>query len=126
MAEQKSSEERIAELDKRIEQIKAQKKAIIQREKQVERKARTKRLIEIGGAAESVLGRPFQDGDLQKFINFLKQQEVRGNYYSKAMNSSTDKSKKFPIHPSYVIEVNYCQQLYHNNFDTVVDKLPDS
>ena len=31
MAEQKSSEERIAELDKRIEQIKAQKKAIIQR-----------------------------------------------------------------------------------------------
>ena len=54
MAEQKSSEERIAELDKRIEQIKAQKKAIIQREKQAERKARTKRLIEIGGAAESV------------------------------------------------------------------------
>ena len=31
MAEQKSSEERIAELDKRIEQIKAQNKAIIQR-----------------------------------------------------------------------------------------------
>lgn len=87
MAEQKSSEERIAELDKRIEQI----KAIIQREKQAERKARTKRLIEIGGAAESVLGRPFQEGDLQKFINFLKQQEIRGNYYSKAMNSSTDK-----------------------------------
>ena len=91
MAEQKSSEERIAELDKRIEQIKAQKKAIIQREKQAERRARTKRLIEIGGAAESVLGRPFQEGDLQKFINFLKQQEIRGNYYSKAMNSSTDK-----------------------------------
>ena len=31
MAEQKSSEERIAELDKRIEQIKAQNKANIQR-----------------------------------------------------------------------------------------------
>ena len=30
MAEQKSSEERIAELDKRIEQINAQNKAIIQ------------------------------------------------------------------------------------------------
>jgi hypothetical protein len=92
MAElKKSSEEKIAELDKRIEQIKAQKKAIIQREKQAERKARTKRLIEIGGAAESVLGRPFQNDDLQKFINFLKQQEIRGNYYSKAMNSSIDK-----------------------------------
>lgn len=88
MAEQKSSEERIAELDKRIEQIKAQKKAIIQREKQAERKARTKRLIEIGGTAESILGRPFQDDDLQKFANFLKQQEARGNYYSKAMNNT--------------------------------------
>ena len=54
-------------------------------------KSKRKRLIEIGGAAESVLGRPFQEGDLQKFINFLKQQEIRGNYYSKAMNSSTDK-----------------------------------
>lgn len=88
MSEQKTSEERIAELDKRIEQIKAQKRAIIQREKQAERKARTKRLIEIGGAAESVLGRPFQDNDLQKFINFLRQQEARGNYYSKAMNTT--------------------------------------
>ena len=45
MAEPKSFEERIAELDKRIEQLKSQKKAIIPREKQAERKARTKRLI---------------------------------------------------------------------------------
>ena len=46
------------------------------------------RLIEIGGTAESILGRPFQDDDLQKFANFLKQQEARGNYYSKAMNNT--------------------------------------
>lgn len=52
------------------------------------RKARTKRLIEIGAAAESILGRPFQDNDLQKFLNFLKQQETNGNYYSKAMNNT--------------------------------------
>ena len=48
MAEARPTEERIAELDKKIEQIKAQKKAILQREKQAERKARTKRLIQIG------------------------------------------------------------------------------
>lgn len=46
MAEARPTEERIAELDKKIEQIKAQKKAILQREKQAERKARTKRLIQ--------------------------------------------------------------------------------
>ena len=34
MAEARPTEERIAELDKKIEQIKAQKKAILQREKQ--------------------------------------------------------------------------------------------
>lgn len=28
------------------------------------------------------------DDDLQKFANFLKQQEARGNYYSKAMNNT--------------------------------------
>ena len=60
----------------------------ITQEKAKERKLRTKRLIEIGGTAESILGRPFQDDDLQKFANFLKQQEARGNYYSKAMNTT--------------------------------------
>ena len=53
MAEARPTEERIAELDKKIEQIKAQKKAILQREKQAERKARTKRLIQIGADRKS-------------------------------------------------------------------------
>ena len=88
MAETRPTEERIAELDKKIEQIKAQKKAILQREKQAERKARTKRLIEIGGAVESVLGHPIEKDDLPKLINFLKQQEERGQFFSKAMGSA--------------------------------------
>lgn len=87
MAEARPTEERIAELDKKIEQIKAQKKAILQREKQAERKARNKRLIEIGGAVESVLGHPIEKEDLPKLINFLKQQEERGHYFSKAMQT---------------------------------------
>lgn len=83
-----TTEERLAKLREKQAQLKAQEKKIIAQENAKARKARTKRLIEIGGAAESVLGRSFQDGDLQKFINFLKQQETNGNYYSKAMNDT--------------------------------------
>lgn len=83
-----TAEERLAKIKEKQAQLKAQEKKIITQEKAKERKLRTKRLIEIGGTAESILGRPFQDDDLQKFANFLKQQEARGNYYSKAMNTT--------------------------------------
>lgn len=68
MAEQRSTDEKIAELDKKIKQIKAQKKAIIQREKQAERKARTKRLIQIGAEVESICG---EITDLEAFKDYL-------------------------------------------------------
>lgn len=83
-----TAEERLAKIKEKQAQLKAQEKKIITQEKAKERKLRTKRLIEIGAAAESILGRPFQDNDLQKFLNFLKQQETNGNYYSKAMNNT--------------------------------------
>ena len=76
-----TAEEKLAKLREKQAQLIAQENAKA-------RKARTKRLIEIGAAAESILGRPFQDNDLQKFLNFLKQQETNGNYYSKAMNNT--------------------------------------
>ena len=50
-----------------------------------ERKKRTKRLIEVGAAVESVLKQPIEKEDLPKLIHFLEQQEERGNYFSKAM-----------------------------------------
>ena len=68
MAEARSAEERIAELDKKIEQIKAQKKAILKREKQAERKARTKRLIQIGAEVEAICG---EITDLEAFKKYL-------------------------------------------------------
>ena len=74
-----TAEERLAKIKEKQAQLKAQEKKIITQEKAKERKLRT---------AESILGRPFQDDDLQKFANFLKQQEARGNYYSKAMNTT--------------------------------------
>lgn len=84
MAE-RSIEERIAELQKLQEQLKAKEKALKAKQAQAERKARTKRLIEIGGAVENVLGCPIPKEDLPKLIAFLNQQENRGNFFSKAM-----------------------------------------
>lgn len=93
MAEKKTVEERIAELQKRQEQLKAQEKALKAKQLQAERKARTKRLIEIGGAVESVLGKPINKEDLSKLISFLKQQEERGQFFSKAMSSVPSEDK---------------------------------
>ena len=52
MAERKTNEQKLEELEKKMEQLKVQRKAIIAREKAAERKARTKRLIEIGAEVE--------------------------------------------------------------------------
>lgn len=63
-----TAEERLAKIKEKQAQLKAQEKKIITQEKAKERKLRTKRLIEIGGTAESILGRPFQDDDLHNNI----------------------------------------------------------
>lgn len=48
-------DKKIEDIEKKIAQLKAQKQAIMQREKEKERKARTKRLIEMGAILESNL-----------------------------------------------------------------------
>lgn len=45
---------KIDKLDEKIKQLKAQKQAIIAREKEKERKARTRRLIQIGAIIDSI------------------------------------------------------------------------
>ena len=88
----KSIEERIndkdAEMQKYLEkakQIEEQKHILEKQKKEADRKARTKRLIEIGASVESVLGRDFKDGDIIRLMNFLKAQERNGRYFTKAM-----------------------------------------
>lgn len=91
MAEARPTEERIAELDKKIEQIKAQKKAILQREKQAERNARTKRLIQIGAEVEAVCGKIT---DLEAFTKYSyaikKTQEPKPDTSADAFVNSYD------------------------------------
>ena len=101
MSEPRSAEERIAELDKKIEQIKAQKKAILQREKQAERKARTKRLIEVGAIIESTLGIEFDNPAKKEKLQQLLIQERptrNGGTYSYAafFRSQIDPDQKKP------------------------------
>ena len=51
------------------------------------RKARTHHFCEIAGTLYKVLGREFEDGDVERLENFLNGQEQWGDYFSKAMNA---------------------------------------
>ncbi len=83
--EKKSINDRITELQEKQKQLKEQEKKLRAQQAQAERKLRTKHLIEMGAAVYSVLGDEYHDGDKEKLIAFLKQQDNRGNYFSSAM-----------------------------------------
>lgn len=70
MAERKTPEQQIAELEKKMKQIKAQKKAIQERKNKIERAQRTRRLIENRALAEKYLG--CEKIDPANFEIFLK------------------------------------------------------
>jgi len=55
-ASKKTTEERIAELEEKQKQLKAQKRALMNRAKAEERKKRTHRLIQVGAIVEKYLG----------------------------------------------------------------------
>lgn len=85
----RSYDERIDELRKKVEQLKAQERDLTKRHNADERKKRTRRLIELGGIVESVLGRPTTDQDKVRLLYFLKLQEQRGGFFSQAMNDDS-------------------------------------
>lgn len=61
--------EKVEQLEKKIEQLKAQKQALIAREKEKERKSRTRRLIQIGAVVESRL--QLNLNELEKFCDYF-------------------------------------------------------
>ncbi len=81
-------------MQKRQEQLKAQEKALKKRQSEDARKKRTKRLIEMGGIVESVLGRETTDDDKIRLMNFLNKQETNGGFFSKAMNTTAVPDEK--------------------------------
>ncbi len=86
MTARKTTGERIAEIEKKEEQMKALKKQLKQKEAEENRKARTKRLIMIGAEVEKVYGKPIEAEDLPKLRRFLENQETRGHFFSRAMS----------------------------------------
>ena len=79
-------EEQIAELQRKQKELKEQEKRLRARKSKEERAKRTKHLIEMGGTIYSVLGREFVEGDIERLAAFLKGQDNRGGYFTKAMN----------------------------------------
>lgn len=77
---------------KKAKQYSAQKKALDRQLKEVERKKRTNRLCQVGGAVESVLGKAIEVEDIPKLIEFLNKQESNGGFFSKAMCKSDEES----------------------------------
>ena len=102
----KSYEKRIAELDakreqkeKELAQLKARQKKLQQQQKALERKARTKRLIETGALIESVLGRPVEQEDIEpikQLIEYYRNKKLSGQtiYVSQQSNSTTFSDQK--------------------------------
>ena len=77
-------------IEKKNEQLKIianRKKQLTARKDNEKQKARTHHFCEIAGTLYKVLGREFEDGDVERLENFLNQQEQRGSYFSKAMNA---------------------------------------
>lgn len=86
MASTRSLDERISELQDRQKQLKAQEKALKAKRSQENRKKEAHRKIVVGGAVESVLGRPVEEDEIGNLIFFLQQQDERGGYFSNFMN----------------------------------------
>lgn len=104
MASKRTYTERKEEVQDKIAKLKALEKRLTAQEKAEkrkkarndfekeyggndERRARTHRLCSVGGAVESVLGREMtREGDIERLMAFLRNQNDRGGYFSRAMN----------------------------------------
>ena len=89
---QKTYDEKLEELVRRQEQLKAQEREMRKKHAEEERKKRARRLIELGGIVESVLGRDTTEEDKMRLLNFLKRQEANGRFFTKAMNAGREES----------------------------------
>ena len=85
-------------LKAQIAKLQAKEKLLAGKDRVQERKARTKRLIEIGATVEKVYGQPIEKNLLPYLEKFLAGQNERGNYFSNAL----DEGKK-------ILEMSYTE-----------------
>lgn len=88
----KSIKDKIAELELKEQQLQeqakqaaAQRKQLLARQKEQERKERTHRIAKIGGAVEAALGIDMTDEMIELFISWLNDQNARGRYFYNAL-----------------------------------------
>lgn len=87
----RTKQERLELLQEKQRQLKEQEKKLKAQLSNEERKKRTKNLIQLGGAVCKVLnedtveGDTITENDISNLIAFLKNQNARGNYFTKAM-----------------------------------------
>lgn len=89
MAKRLTIEEQIKQAENRLATLKA-------RSREKERKERTRNLIKLGGIVLKNIGdgRPYEDGDDARLDAFLKNQNERGAYFTKAMTTTTASEKQ--------------------------------
>lgn len=80
------NKERINKLDEKIKQLQAQKNSLIVREKEKERKARTRRLIQIGAIFDSIGINTIEKADAFK-VEFDSDEKCK-NWINRIINSN--------------------------------------
>lgn len=80
----KTTEESLAELEKEEKALQAKKKALKAKLSTEKRKQDTKEKIILGAIIKSYLG-DYQEGDEGRLLAFIKAQDERGSFFSKAM-----------------------------------------
>jgi TolA-binding protein len=83
----KTAEEKIESVQEQIRQLENQKKRLMQEQKERERKARTKRLIERGAILESLI--PEADGFTNEQIKAFLEKTIRTESARKALANLT-------------------------------------
>lgn len=85
MAKRLTIDEQIKQAEHRLATLKA-------RSREKERKERTRNLIKLGGIVLKNIGdgRPYEEGDDARLDAFLKNQNERGAYFTKAMEETTE------------------------------------
>ena len=89
MAKRLTIDEQIKQAEHRLATLKA-------RSREKERKERTRNLIKLGGIVLKNIGdgRPYEEGDDARLETFLKNQNERGAYFTKAMATTTAAEKQ--------------------------------
>ena len=88
MANKKTAEEKLQELNRKLEQLNNQKKQLLAKQKHEERKARTRRLIQLGALAEKYFN--CTNIEPEEFEKLLKQIAITEDVQLLLLSRKTD------------------------------------